>query len=332
MPLQAPGLAGGAPSAPKQPAKPTPANHPVPITFRALLTDQGPIIQNGLVWRVYSADGHKLLSTHRDAHPVIALMPGHYLINAAYGLSNLTRQVSVTPGEASFQSFILNTGAIELTAKLADDRPITSKVHFEIQSDDQDQFGQHRTILANVKPGRVIRLNAGAYHIVSTYGDANAIVRADVTVEPGKLTIATVKHAAAPVTLKLVQKPGGEALADTQWTILTPTGDVVTKGAGALPTHIFAAGDYAVVARHDGLSYTRKFTVESGAPEQVEVLVQNGPSSPEALKAITNPTQPAQSGDAPQTASETGLGASGGSKHHGTGFINPRILLHDSMP
>ncbi len=75
----------------------------------------------------------------------------------------------------------------------------------------------------------MIRLNAGAYHIVSTYGDANATVRADVTVEPGKITEATVKHAAAPVTFKLVQAAGGEALADTKWSILTTTGDVVKE-------------------------------------------------------------------------------------------------------
>ena len=118
--------------------------------------------------------------------------------------------------------------------------------------------------MENAKPGLVIRLNAGAYHIVSLYGDANATVRADVTVEPGKITEATIKHAAAAVTFKLVQSPGGEALADTQWSILTTTGDVVKENAGALPTHILAVGDYAVVANHNGESYTSKFSVAAG--------------------------------------------------------------------
>ncbi|HAH65013.1 MAG TPA: hypothetical protein DCL72_05965, partial [Rhizobiales bacterium] len=64
-------------------------------------------------------------------------------------------------------------------------------VRFDIQSDEEDQFGNRHTILGNAKPGVIIRLNAGAYHIASLYGDANATVRADVTVEPGKITEAT---------------------------------------------------------------------------------------------------------------------------------------------
>ena len=66
------------------------------------------------------------------------------------------------------------------------------------------------------------------------------------------------------MTFKLVQSPGGEALADTQWSILTTTGDVVKENAGALPTHILAVGDYAVVAKHGSESYTSKFNVASG--------------------------------------------------------------------
>jgi hypothetical protein len=144
-------------------------------------------------------------------------------------------------------------------------------------------------IMENAKPGLVIRLNAGAYHIVSLYGDANATVRVDVTVEPGKITEATIKHAAAAITFKLVQSAGGEALADTQWSILTTTGDVVKENAGALPTHILSIGNYAVVAKHNGESYTSKFDVVAGKPKQIEVVMESGPASPEALKAIIEP-------------------------------------------
>ena len=142
------------------------------------------------------------------------------------------------------------------------ERLSAESVHFDILSDEEDQFGNRHTILGDAKPGVVIRLNAGAYHIVSLYGDANATVRADVTVEPGKLTEATVKHAASKITFKLVQAAGGEALADTQWSILTKTGDMVKETAGAMPTHILAAGNYAVVARHGDASYTR--TIQRG--------------------------------------------------------------------
>ncbi|MEG6509869.1 hypothetical protein V6C03_12935 [Methyloligella sp. 2.7D] len=297
----------------------------IPVNLHALLTEQGPPLNSGVIWRVFTLAGpdgkHQLISTHRESHPTVALPPGEYLVNAAYGLSNLTRKIEVKKGEQPEENFILNTGALKLSAELADHKLLDGDVRFDIMSDEQDQFGNRKTLLSDVKPERMVRLNAGGYYIVSTCGDANAKVRADVTVEPGKLTVVTIKHSAAKVTLKLVQTPGGEALADTQWTILTPTGDVVKQGAGALPSHILAAGNYAVVARHNGLSYTRKFTVEPGDAEQVEVAVKDGPSSPEVLESIINPTGAGSADFAGESATPP---ASIG------GFANPGALLHDS--
>jgi hypothetical protein len=180
----------------------------------------------------------------------------------------------------------------------------------------------------------IIRLNAGAYHIVSTYGDTNATVRADVTVEPGKITEATVKHAAAPVTFKLVQSAGGEALADTKWSILTTTGDIVEETAGALPTHILAAGDYAVVANHSGQSYTTKFNVAAGQPKQIEVVMEQGPTSPEELRAITNPAPlPPMPPAAASPDGGVAFGSDGATPPPAPGgLINPGVLLRPRLP
>jgi hypothetical protein len=322
------------------------SNAPVPVTFKALLTEAGPMLKSGIVWRVFQPrpgpDGtRKLVSTHREAVPTAALPPGEYLVNAAYGLSNLTRKIKVESGRSVEETFVLNTGGLKLAAMLVSGvRLSQSSVRFDILSDEEDQFGNRRKIMENAKPGLVIRLNAGAYHIVSLYGDANATVRADVTVEPGKITEATIKHAAAPITFKLVQSAGGEALADTQWTILTTTGDVVKENAGALPTHILAAGDYAVVAKHNGESYTNKFSVVSGQPKQIEVVMESGPATAEALKAIIEPPPPppspevAQPGGPGTPAVGLGFGAAdGGTTPREPGLLpNPGALLRPRFP
>ena len=292
---KAPGQTLAQRAAPPKSAMPS---KPVPVTFKALATEVGPKLQNGLTWRVYASGaspdgGQKLISTHREAMPTAALMPGEYFVNAAYGLSNLTKKISVESGHSLEETFVLNTGGLKLGAVFATGEALPDgAVRFDILSDEEDQFGNRRTILANAKPATVIRLNAGAYHIESLYGDANGIVRADVTVEPGKVTEATVKHSGAKTTFKLVQSLGGEALADTKWKILTSAGDVVKENAGALPTHILAAGSYAVVADHNGLSYTRKFSIDSPEAKQIEVVVEDGPTSPEALQALLEPPEP----------------------------------------
>lgn len=293
--MKAPGQTLAQRAAPPKSAMPS---KPVPVTFRALVTESGPKLQTGLTWRVYAPSGapeggHKLLSTHREAMPTAALMPGEYFVNAAYGLSNLTKRITVEGGKSLEETFILNTGGLKLGAVFASGEALPETVvRFDIMSDEEDQFGNRRTILGNAKPKTVIRLNAGAYHVESLYGDANAIVRADVTVEPGKITEATVKHSGAKTTFKLVQSLGGEALADTKWKVLTSAGDVVKENAGALPTHILAAGSYAVVADHNGLAYTRKFSIDSPEPKQIEVVIEDGPTSPEALQALLEPPEP----------------------------------------
>ena len=153
---------------------------PVPVTFKALLTEAGPQVKTGLIWRVFTpqpgANGaRKLVSTHHEAMPTAALVPGEYLVNAAYGLSNLTKKIKVESGRSLEETFVLNTGGLKLAAVLAGGAALpASSVHFDILSDEEDQFGNRHKILDDAKPGVVIRLNAGAYHLVSTYGDANA--------------------------------------------------------------------------------------------------------------------------------------------------------------
>ena len=123
-----------------------------------------------------------------------------------------------------------------------------------------------------MKPGAVVRLNAGTYHVVSTYGSVNAVIRSDIRVEAGKLTEATVEHRAAELTMKLVRDHGGEAIADTSWSILTNSGDPIRESVGAFASMVLAEGDYTIVAKNRDRIYQRDFTVEGGHNTEVEVL------------------------------------------------------------
>jgi hypothetical protein len=262
------------------PAQPGQDGEIAQIRLVAQLTADGQHIDQGLVWRVFQehgeADGKsKLLSTSRDASPTIKLAPGKYVVNAAFGRAHLTRTITVKPGSGppAIEQFVLNAGGLRVAALVGKAQAPQNSTSFAIYSD-RDQSDNRKLIMSAVKPGVVIRLNAGIYNIVSTYGDSNATVRSDVTVEAGKLTETTVTHAAAKATFKLVNRAGGEALPDTQWTIETPRGDVVKESVGALPTHIFAPGNYIVVAKSQGKAFQREFTLTDGETTQVEVIIK----------------------------------------------------------
>ena len=252
-----------------------------PIQLMALLTEDGQRIEQGLVWRVYEETNlaerrGKLLFTERNATPLVALKPGNYIVNAAFGRANLTRKIAVTDAPATapkVEKFVLNAGGLRVSAMIGNKPAPPGSVSYSILTD-RDQADDRRVILSVSKPGLVVRLNAGIYHIVSTYGDANAIVRSDVTVEAGKLTEASIQHTYAKVSFKLVERAGGEALPDTQWTIQTPEGGIVKESVGALPAHTLAPGTYTVVARNQNRAFRRDFTVQDGQSTEIEVLSQ----------------------------------------------------------
>lgn len=252
----------------------------VSVKFSALLKEDYAPIRSGLVWRVFALSksgksAGKLLATSGLASPQFWLRPGTYYINAAYGLAHLTHKLDVGAGPALASTFILNAGGLRLRAVDANGAPLPRRaVTYDIYSDNEDQFGNRERLVAGLRPGGVIRLNAGIYHIVSTYGLANATTEADVSVESGKLTEASLAHIAGKVTLKLAQRPGGEALANVRWRVLTPTGSLVTQSIGALPSHTLAAGEYKVEARYAGKTYAGTFKLVAGEARQVEVLVQ----------------------------------------------------------
>ena len=69
-----------------------------------------------------------------------------------------------------------------------------------------------------------------------------------------------------------IRSAGGEAIANTQWSVLTPGGDSIKESIGAFPSVILAEGDYIAVARHDGKTYQQTFRVHSGRDSEIEVL------------------------------------------------------------
>lgn len=249
------------------------------VQLQAVVTEGGAPIDQGLVWRIYEpvagTDGrHKLIQTVKESIPTLKLGPGTYLINAAYGRASVTRLVTVKAGEAHRESFVLNVGGIRLSAALANGETIPdSAVRYDVFSDARDQFGNRTRILSGIKPGLIVRLNSGLYHVVSTYGDANATERADVTVEAGKLTDVKVKHVGARVSFKLVGRKGGEAISEVRWQILTEKGLVVRESSGALPTHILQPGKYTAVALQGERKFPHEFSVGPGETQQIEVVI-----------------------------------------------------------
>jgi hypothetical protein len=254
-------LAGGAPQS---------------VTLSAKLTDDGPVIPSGVNWRIYSADSSdngdvKLVARSDQATAVVSLEPGEYLTQAIYGFAQASDTVTITDAPEA-RLLVLDAGALRLNARVTGGTDIPAEdLKFEIYP--QGQQDDPRQVLAtNVYPGEVVHLNAGIYHVISTYGAVNAKAETDLRVDKGQLTDATLFHDAAAYSFRLVSEIGGEAIADIDWTIKDAAGQTVYRYTGTFPSAILAKGDYVVLAERGTTVYNRDFSVLPGPGQEIEVL------------------------------------------------------------
>ena len=269
---------------------------PVPVETGAPVLNLSAVLGAGsqpvranLHWRVFNeaanADGsHELVAESRAAAPALQIKDGQYIVHVAYGLAAATKRV-VVGGASVTERIAVNAGGLKIIGVIGDAQIAANRLNVSVFVPLPGN-SEAKLVLDHARPNDLIALPEGSYHVVSTYLDAtlpaaqaggvnnatNSVVAADLKVQTGKLTEATLRHRAATPTLKLVNKPGGEALANTSFTVLTPGGDVIRELIGAFPSLVLAEGDYVAIARHDGKAVQQNFKVESGLDRDVEIL------------------------------------------------------------
>jgi hypothetical protein len=233
-------------------------------------------ITGGLTWRIYAAKADqtgnfKLIKEDNSPAPTVVLPAGPYIVHVGFGLATSVKPVNLN-GATVHEDFDLPAGGLRLEGKVGDVRIPAGQVSFDVYKGSQFEPGDRRPIAEHLMTGNVVVVPEGTYYIVSNYGDANSVVRSDIRVQAGKLTDVIITHRAAVITLKLVSGQGGEALANTAWSVITPGGDVIKESIGAFPKVILAEGEYRAIAKNEGKVFERPFNVVNGVDGEVEVV------------------------------------------------------------
>src|SRR6202011_378857 len=210
-PLTQPSIAVAPPVAP-QPGVSTAGQAVLSLTAR--FGKDMPVINSGLVWRVFSdrpdeTGTFKMIREERGATPNIVLPPGSYVVHVALGLVSAVRTVSLK-SETDRESFVLPAGGLRIEGRVGTSKIPQNQISFAIYKGSQFETSERGALVPNVSAGDVALLPEGTYYIISNYGDANSVVRSDIRVQAGKLTDVIVTHRAAVITLKLVSDKGGE--------------------------------------------------------------------------------------------------------------------------
>jgi len=270
-------------AAPTPPPAATPATPMVPPGQVALMVSarfgrDPPAITGGLYWRIFPEKPDqngvmRVVREERAAAPVFVLPPGTYTVHVTFGLASAMKRVQLR-SETVREVFEIPAGGVRFEGRVGDSKIPPGQISFDVYRGSQFEAGEKRPVAQSVATADVVLLPEGTYHVVSNYGDTNATVRSDIRVQAGRLTDVVVNHRAAVITLKLVNERGGEALANTAWSVLTPGGDVVKESVGAFPKVVLAEGEYSVVARNEGKVFNGKFKVEPGVDREIEVMAR----------------------------------------------------------
>lgn len=263
------------------------------LSLSATLGSARDPVRAGLQWRIYQeraqADGtHALIAESDRALPVFTVSEGSYLVHVSYGLASAMKRV-VIDSKSLVERLQLNAGVLRVTSVLGDMSIAPNRVALAVYVPDRSG-AEARLIVSSARPGDVLRLPEGTYRVISTYLDkesagstgapgappnaTNSVVSAELRVDTGRIIEANLRHHAATLTLKLVNAAGAEALANTSFSVLTPGGDVIRELVGAFPSLVLAEGEYVVIARRDGKTFQKTFTVQSALDQDVEVIAK----------------------------------------------------------
>ena len=275
-PLTQPPVSAVTPPAPPSPVAATPGQ--AVLSLSARYGKDLPVVNSGLVWRIFTdrpddTGTFKLVREDRGATPNIVLPPGGYVVHVTLGLVSAVRPVTLK-GDTSKESFVLPAGGLRIEGRVGSSKIPQNQISFAIYKGSQFEAAERAALLPSVSAGDVVLLPEGTYYIISNYGDANSVVRSDIRVQAGKLTDVIITHRAAVITLKLVSDKGGEALANTAWSVITPGGDVIKESIGAFPRVVLSEGEYRAIAKNEGKVFERPFNVVNGVDGEIEVVAR----------------------------------------------------------
>ena len=246
------------------------------LSLSAVIEGTQTVLKDGLTWRIYDSPAEKrasLITSSKEANPRFDLPPGAYIIHVSYGLASASRRIILAQQTAN-ERMAISAGGLSLSARVGDLPIPNDRVTFNVYVA-QGSDPEGRLVAENIPANKVLYLPSGLYRVVSRYGRTNAIATADLRIDSGVLSQATLTHRAATVTLKLVRAKGAEALGGTRFSVLTPGGDIVREISGAFPTLTLAEGEYLILARNGGKLYSEDAVIKSGFDRDIEVLTTN---------------------------------------------------------
>ena len=251
--------------------------------FEALFSEGGKPITKGMRWDVYGLENdlsgrRKRLNGNYNAAPTFVLPAGKFRVVAKRGNAVLARDIEVKPGKRTQYTFVLGSGVLALSARLADGKDIVKRgMRWDVYETEKDLEGRRKRLNGNYNPTPRFSLSKGKFLVIAKIGAA--VKSATVEIKPGKLTEYVMILNAGQV--KLVAIVGGqEKKKGLRWDVYGAEKDLEGRrkhfggNYSSSPIFTLPAGKYVIALKIGGKVSNAPLTVNPGDSKRVDVTVE----------------------------------------------------------
>ncbi len=229
-----------------------------------------------VVYAVYEDDpdapqGRREVARSAATDPRFKLPSGTYFVIARRGAAEVRDRITVRAGEVEQRQLVLEAGKIvvDVTAPgdlLAGRGPITHRL--------ERVGGQAGDVLHASGASASLDAAAGSYKLISSVGLGNVKMTRDIVLKPGEVERVVVEHAMGAAGLQLVERAGGQPIADVSWDIRDQRGNSVWVGVGTKADALLLAGRYQVSIEGRGRKIERAIDVKAGEARNHEITLR----------------------------------------------------------
>ena len=273
---EGPGVTPPPPSA--RPGPPPPPPLPPNVKLKAALAPSGPLLTEGLGWRVLAEKpaagrAEKIIWSGGGAEPSFHLDPGRYYVEAIFGFARNGQEIQIGPDNPLESTIVLNAGTIRARGIAAPGGPPLDDMFYILRQ--SDMAGVSGTEIGRSSLSQAtFHVLAGAYRLAMQHGLANTEV--SVTVTAGQEVQAEGVLNSGHLKLTAKASSGGPLLDDAVFFVYTdnPNGTPQEIARSELRQAEFdlPAGRYRVAAQWGLARVERQVTLKAGAAAD-EILV-----------------------------------------------------------
>lgn len=232
------------------------------VILAARLEKNGGLIHRPVSWRVRTYDpltarAGRLVHESSQPRAEVALPAGDYQLDIRYGYRHVRQRVRLRSGQYLYMTFILDVGGLRALPVVAEMGPLR-QVRAVQRLYALDGRGRGRLVATWSQPGRILRLAAGSYRIVSRYLPGNARTESRVTVKPGILSSLKITAQAGMVHIRPGDGP-------SRWILRDAARTWRHSGTGEASL-VLAPGQYVL---ETGKEPGRRFTIGAGKRREI---------------------------------------------------------------